>query len=235
MTEHPCNNGAELARRLASWLGLTLHAAVQARGHAVIAVSGGMSPVPLFHALRQQPLDWSRVTITLVDERCVPHDHLDSNTALVRTHLLQGAAAAAHFVPFFDQLPAPLDDRALDALADIANERLAAQPWPLDLAVLGMGEDGHTASLFPGAPGLPRALNGSGPVTWLRPSPASNAPHARLTLTLPALLATRELALAISGASKLAVFQQARLGADEALPVSLILNQHQTPVSVWLA
>ena len=232
MKEHICNSGAELAWQLADSIAQRLHAAIVQRGHAVLAVSGGKSPIALFEALRVLPLEWKRVTVLLVDERCVPHDHADSNTALVRQHLLKDDAAAATFVPFFEKLPASLDDAALNQLVDAANRRLATQPWPMDMAVLGMGDDGHTASLFPDAPGLRQALHSSGPVAWVRPA---TAPHARLTLTLPALLATRELALAISGASKLAVFQQARLGADEALPVSLILNQHQTPVSVWLA
>ena len=232
MKEHVCNSAAELVWQLADTIAQSLHLAINLRGHAVLAVSGGKSPIALFEALRVLPLEWQRVTVLLVDERCVPHDHADSNTALVRQHLLKDDAAVATFVPFFDTLPASLDDAALNLLVDAANRRLATQPWPMDMAVLGMGDDGHTASLFPGAPGLNQALHSSGPVAWVRPA---TAPHARLTLTLPALLATRELALAISGASKLAVFQQARLGADEALPVSLILNQHQTPVSVWLA
>ncbi|MDP2019192.1 MAG: 6-phosphogluconolactonase [Hydrogenophaga sp.] len=232
MKEHACNSAAELAWQMADSIAQRLHAAINLRGHAVLAVSGGKSPIALFEALRVLALEWSRVTVLLVDERCVPHNHAESNTALVRQHLLQDGAAAATFVPFFDTLPASLDDAALDQLVEAANRRLATQPWPMDLAVLGMGEDGHTASLFPRAPGLAQALHSSGPVAWVRPA---TAPHARLTLTLPALLATRELALSISGARKLAVFQQARLGADEALPVSLILNQHQTPVSVWIA
>lgn len=232
MKEHICNSAAELAWQLADTIAQSLHAAINQRGHAVLAVSGGKSPIALFEALRVLPLEWQRVTVLLVDERCVPHDHADSNTALVRRHLLQNAAAAATFLPFFDTLPDTLDEPALIRLVNAANRRLATQPWPMDLAVLGMGDDGHTASLFPGAPGLNQALYSSGPVAWVRPA---TAPHARLTLTLPALLATRELALSISGASKLAVFQQARLGADESLPVSLVLNQHQTPVSVWLA
>jgi len=232
VNEQVCNTPAELAQRLAAWIGLRLHGAIGERGHAVLAVSGGKSPLPLFQALRSQPLDWSRVTITLVDERCVPHEHPDSNTALVRTHLLQGLAAAARFVPWFDALPATLDDAALQRLADTAGERLATQPWPWDLAVLGMGEDGHTASLFPGAAGLSHALHGSGPVAWTRPLAA---PHARLTMTLPALLATRELALPLSGPAKRRVYQQARLAQDEALPISWLLHQHQTPLSVWLA
>lgn len=232
---HPAGSPTELAQQLARHIARRLREAITKRGHAVLAVSGGKSPVAMFEQLRQQPLEWAHVSVLLVDERCVPHDHADSNTALVRTHLLQGAAQAGSFVPFFERLPATLDDEALKALADQANHRLAAQPWPMDVAVLGMGEDGHTASIFPGAPGLARALNGSGPVTWQRPSAASKAPHARLTLTLPALLATREIALSITGASKLAVYQQASLAADESLPVSLVLNQHLTPVSVWLA
>ena len=232
MTEQICNTPVELAQRLAAWIGLRLHGAIEARGHAVLAVSGGKSPLPLFQALRSQPLAWSRVTITLVAERCEPHDHLDSNTALVRTHLMQGAAAAATFVPWFDSLPDTLDDAALQNLADAASARLATQPWPWDLAVLGMGEDGHTASLFPGAPGLAQALRGSGPVAWTRPL---NAPHPRLTLTLPALLATRELVLPLIGPAKLRVYQQARLSEDDDLPISLVLHQHQTPVRVWLA
>ncbi|OSZ74913.1 6-phosphogluconolactonase [Hydrogenophaga sp. IBVHS1] len=229
---HPAGSEAEQAQQLARHIARRLREAITVRGHAVIAVSGGKSPVAMFEELREQPLDWARVTVLLVDERCVPHDHPESNTALVRTHLLQGAAAAATFVPFFDTLPASLSDTALNAMVDAANHRLAAHPWPMDLVVLGMGEDGHTASLFPGAPRLPQALRGSGPITWLRPIAA---PHARLTLTLPALLATRELALSIAGAGKLATYQQARLAADESLPVSLVLNQYQTPVSVWLA
>jgi len=228
MTEQICNTPVELAQRLAAWIGLRLHEAIETRGHAVLAVSGGKSPLPLFQALRSQPLAWSRVTITLVDERCVPHDHLDSNTALV----LQGAAAAATFVPWFDSLPDTLDDTALQDLADAANARLATQPWPWDLAVLGMGEDGHTASLFPAAPGLAQAMRGSGPVAWTRPL---NAPHPRLTLTLPALLATRELVLPLIGPAKLRVYQQARLSEDPLLPISHVLHQHHTPVKVWLA
>jgi 6-phosphogluconolactonase len=232
MKEHVCNSAAELAWQLADSIAQRLYAAINQRGHAVLAVSGGKSPIALFEALRVLPLEWQRVTVLLVDERCVPHGHADSNTALVHRHLLQDGAAAATFVPFFDTLPDTLDEPALIRLVDAANRRLATQPWPMDMAVLGMGDDGHTASLFPAAPGLKQALYSSGPVAWVRPD---TAPHARLTLTLPALLATRELALSISGASKLAVFQQARLGADESLPVSLILNQHQTPVSVWLS
>lgn len=227
--EHHAASAEDLARRLALHVAEQLRQGIAARGHAVLAVSGGRSPIAMFQQLRQQPLDWARVHVLLVDERCVPHNHADSNTALVRQHLMQDAAAAASFTAFFDGRP---DTAALGALVKSANLRLAALPWPIDVAVLGMGEDGHTASLFPGAPGLDTALQSNGPLAWVTPA---TAPHARLTLTLPALLASRELVLSIAGSSKLAVYQQALKKANPALPVSLVLHQHQTPVSVWLA
>lgn len=222
----------QLVQRLAAWIADRLQQAMVERGHAVLAVSGGRSPVALFQALRTKPIDWSRVSVSLVDERCVPPDHPDSNSLLLRTHLLKDAAQAARFVPWFDELPATLDDAGLQALAEQANQRLAHEPWPWDLAVLGMGEDGHTASLFPGADGLAAALRSSGPVAWTRPT---TAPYARLTLTLPALLDTRALVLPLTGASKLRVYQQARLREDPALPISHLLHQHRTPVQVWTA
>lgn len=232
---HAADHAQDLAHRLARHIAQRLRQAIALRGHAVLAVSGGKSPIALFEQLRVQALDWAQVSVLLVDERCVPHQHADSNTRLVHTHLLQDAAREATFVAFFDQVPPAPDDEVLQQIADQANQRLAAHAWPIDVAVLGMGEDGHTASLFPGAPALGRALSDVGPITWLRPSAASNAPHARLTLTLPALLASREIALSISGATKLAVYQQASRSADKHLPVSLVLHQHQAPVSVWLA
>ena len=93
---HPAGSTAELAQQLARHIARRLREAITLRGHAVLAVSGGKSPVAMFEQLRQQTVAWSHVSVLLVDERCVPHDHADSNTALVRTHLLQGAAAAAH-------------------------------------------------------------------------------------------------------------------------------------------
>jgi 6-phosphogluconolactonase len=214
---------------LAESIALALRAAIKARGHALLAVSGGKSPIALFEALRQQPLNWANVSVILVDERCVAHDHPDSNTALVRQHLLQEQAIAATLTPFFDSLADALDDAALDQLVNQANRRLARLHWPIDVAVLG--EDGHTASLFPDAPSLENALRSSGPLAWVRPA---TAPHARLTLTLPALLASRELVLSMGGEAKHAVYREALRRADPALPVSLVLHQHQTPVSIWL-
>ncbi|MFM9914458.1 MAG: 6-phosphogluconolactonase [Rhizobacter sp.] len=230
---HRSADATEQAAALAREVSDRLVDAIQARGHALLAVSGGSTPVRLFSALRDFALPWERVTVILVDERCVNSEHADSNAALVRRHLLQHAAAAAHWLPFFDQPLSDLaSDAALDSLALEACRRLAALPWPLDVAVLGMGEDGHTASLFAGAPGLPVALQGQGPVAWIRPV---IAPHARLTLTLPTLLAARCLVLPLVGTAKRAVFDRACVEPNPELPISLVLHHSARPVQVWLA
>lgn len=228
LIEHLQSTPAALAQAIAD----ELRAAIATRGQATLAVSGGKSPIALFERLREQVLDWSRVTLLLVDERCVPHDHADSNTALVRKHLLQGAAAAASFATLFDTVPADLNDTALLDLVASANQRLSHIPFPLDVVVLGMGEDGHTASLFPAAPGLDHALTSAGPMAGVRPT---TAPHARLTLTLPVLLAARHLHLWIAGEAKCKVYGAAAQAANPALPISLLLNHPACTVQVWIA
>lgn len=226
LTEHTDATPAALAAHIAA----ALRVAIAARGRASLAVSGGKSPIPLFEALREQALDWSKVSIVLVDERVVPRDHEASNTALVARHLLQGKAAAASFFPFFRELAPRFNAEVLDALVRDATERIRTLPWPLDVAVLGMGEDAHTASLFPGAPGYARAIATNEKLAWVLPD---TAPHARISFTLHALLEARELLLSIGGAAKLAVYRRAAEKADAALPISLLLNQSTTPISVW--
>lgn len=218
--------------QIAQQLALELRNAIAARGQATLAVSGGKSPIALFEQLREQALDWPRVTVLLVDERCVPHDHADSNTALVREHLLQGAAASASFATLFDNVPADMNDATLRDLVAAANQRLSPIPFPLDVVVLGMGEDGHTASLFPAAPGLEHALTSAGPIAGVCPT---TAPHARLTLTLPVLLAARHLHLSIAGDAKRKVCDAAAKASNPALPISLLLNHPACTVQVWIA
>ena len=227
LTEHTGATPAAIAAHVAD----ALRAAIAARGQASLAVSGGKSPIPMFEALREQALDWAKVTVVLVDERVVPRDHEASNTALVARHLLQGQAAAARFLPFFREVAPQFNAEVLDALVIDASERTAALPWPLDVAVLGMGEDAHTASLFPGAPGYARAIATEQRLAWVVPD---TAPHARISFTLSALLAARELVLSIAGTSKLAVYRRAAEKADETLPISLVLKQSITPICVWI-
>src|SRR5690606_13742351 len=149
--------------------------------------SGGRSPVPLFKALSQVPLDWSQVTITLVDDRYVPATHADSNERLVREHLLQNHAAAAGFL----SLAHPPEGMQANLL------RANRQKHPITLSILGMGDDGHTASLFPGAPQLARALDVQRDERYVHLSPPK-APHERISMSLNALLHTGALLLYIS-------------------------------------
>ncbi len=228
ISEHPNATPSVLALKIAD----ELRVAIAERGRATLAVSGGKSPIALFEQLRIQALAWARVTVLLVDERCVAHDHADSNTALVRQHLLQGPAASVTFATLFDTVAADLNDEALSGLVEAANQRLSSIGFPLDVVVLGMGEDGHTASLFPAAPGLDNALASPGPIAWVRPA---TAPHARLTFTLPVLLMARHVHLPLSGEKKREVYEAAKQAANPALPVSLLLNSPACDVQVWLS
>ncbi len=226
----------EVVPRLANDIAARLRRAISQRGQAVLCVSGGKSPIALFEALRALPVAWADVTVTLVDERCVPADHADSNALLVRTHLLQGAAAQARFAPLFEHAPDTPGDAARHA-----NGIVAALPVP-DVLVLGMGSDGHTASLFPGSPDLAHALdlNNTDRVCALRlpASPPVQPNHPRLTLTLAQILRARHIILPVQGADKLSTLAMAarELTAPTlaSLPVSHVLHQATTPVSLWL-
>ncbi len=216
----------DIAQRLA--------AAIDVRGGAVLCVSGGKSPIALFEALRVQSIDWSRVRVTLTDERCVPCTHPDSNARLVRQHLLQDRASAAQFVPLVAEEHEPLPPPFI--LAQTASRALQAA-GRVDVLVLGMGADGHTASLFPQAPNLVEALdlnNSEACVAIELSDPSVNAPYARVTQTLKQLLLARHIVLPLSGADKLATLRLAQLGMSYLHPISHVLHQTQTPVALWL-
>ena len=228
-------NASELNVRLAQDIAQRLAVAIQARGFAVLSVSGGKSPVALFEALRVIGIDWSCVRITLVDERCVPCSHPDSNAHLVQTHLLQDLAAKAQLVFMVSSATEPLDKPA--ALAEAASATLTAA-GTADVLVLGMGTDGHTASLFPDAPNLIDALDLRNTQTCVAielAHPPANAPYARITQTLAQILSARHIVLPLTGADKLHALQQAWPHATPELPISFVLQQTQTPVALWLA
>src|SRR5690606_35824294 len=133
-----------------------LEAAIAERGRASMAVSGGSTPKSLFSRLASSELDWNKVVITLVDERWLPPSHEDANAKLARDFLLQDKASAAAFVPMKTEHEDPFD-----AEAEV-QERLRQLPLPFDVVILGMGGDGHTASFFPGADTLARAIDPEG-------------------------------------------------------------------------
>jgi 6-phosphogluconolactonase len=215
-----------LAREFAARIAATLRAAIEARGLASLVVSGGKSPLKLFEHLRVQPLDWSHVCIALADERWVEPADPASNERLLRDALLTGPAAAARFLGLKNAAPTP------DLGAVAAWETFARVPRPFDLVVLGMGDDGHTASLFPGSPNLQRALNpaaAAGCVGMCSPTP----PQQRLSLNLSALLDSRSIALLITGDAKWQTYVAASAsGPVEDMPVRAILRQRHVPVEV---
>ncbi len=133
-----------------------LTAAVAARGAGFLAVSGGSTPKLFFQALSKSALDWDKITVTLIDERFVAPSSPRSNQGLVESNLLQNAARRAKFVPLYNGADDPEEG------ARLAGEALAKAPWPLDVAVLGMGNDGHTASIFPDAPNLAALVDPKG-------------------------------------------------------------------------
>lgn len=226
---------AELNVRLAQDIAQRLASAIHARGFAVLSVSGGKSPVALFEALRVIDIDWSCVRITLVDERCVPCSHPDSNARLVQTHLLQDLAAKAQLVFMVSSATEPLDKPA--ALTEAASAALTSA-GPADVLVLGMGADGHTASLFPDTPNLTDALDLRNTQTCVAielAHPPANAPYPRITQTLAQILSARHIVLPLTGADKLHTLQQAWSKATPELPISFVLQQTQTPVALWLA
>jgi len=211
---------ADLDDALAGHLARQLVAEIARNGQAGLAVSGGSTPTGMFRQLSRRALDWAQVWLTLVDERCVASDSPDSNERLVREHLLQNRASAAHFIGLGDAGGNGIDTVAL---------AVAAMPRPFCSVVLGMGGDGHTASWFPQAANLPALLDPANPAQVAETDPVT-APHRRRTLTLAAVLNSREIIIHITGEAKRAVLESAH---ERGYPVAGILDQGTTPVSIW--
>jgi 6-phosphogluconolactonase len=214
-----------LAEALASTVARDLRTAIAERGLASAALSGGSTPARFFAALSQQPLPWDKIAVTLVDERWVPSGHARSNETLLREGLLQGAATAARLVSLITGADTPEEG------SEEVAARLAALPQPLDVVVLGMGADGHTASFFPGGDHLAAALDPECRAAVL-PMRAPGAEESRITLTLPLILQAGTVYLHIEGAEKAAVLAAAlREGPAEAMPVRAVLRAR--PVEVY--
>ena len=215
-----------LSRQLAAGIAADLAAAIAARGLASLVVSGGRSPVKLFEHLRTLAIDWSRVCVALADERWVDPSDPASNERLVRDVLLKDAAAAARFTGLKNGCATP------DLGAGMAWSTFSGVPRPFDVLILGMGDDGHTASLFPGSPNLELALDeaaAAGCIGMRSPT----KPEARLSLNLAALLDSRRIVILITGESKWRTYIAAlQSGAVERMPVRAVLRQQHAPVEV---
>ena len=217
-----------LADALALSVADDLRSALAARDTVSLALSGGNTPKAFMQALAQQALDWPCVMVTLVDERWVPESSERSNAALVRNNLLHGPAAQARFVPLYRDASDP--ENAIDEIED----GLAMLPSPFDVVVLGMGNDGHTASFFPGSDHLAAALDPATAAIVL-PMRAPDAGEPRITLTLPPILAARSLYLHIEGMGKQQVLAQAVSGEGQGAvyPIRSVLKHARSRVQIY--
>ena len=215
-----------LMRGLAALVADQLRAALATKARATLAVPGGTTPEPFLRALGESDLDWPNVDVLLTDERMVLEVSSRSNTQLVRHALLNGPAAAANLVHYH------ASGTGIDFVHDAICARVAAV-LPIDVAVLGMGADGHTASLFPGAPGLAEALAENAP-ELVQVEPASQ-PEGRLTLSARVLRSAGVLHLLITGARKAAALEAALADGPVAdAPVRAVLSA-PAPVTVHYA
>jgi 6-phosphogluconolactonase len=219
--DDPRAQAGALAAAVRGALGASLAAAVDTR--ATLAVSGGTSPRAFFEALTIEPLDWARVDLTLVDDRWVPETDGASNARLVRETLLTQAASAARFLPLVD-VGVPLEARIAALNADPSY----ALP---NVAVLGMGEDGHTASLFADAPAheWTHALQTTERYVAVHPGAA---PHPRVSLSMSALKRVKHLFLLISGERKLHVLKAAA-SAPQENAISKLANDKGVRLDVY--
>ncbi len=227
MQLHQYSDTTALNQDFALQLTSILTEAIASRGQAYLVVSGGRTPTALFNTLSQADLAWDKVTVLLADERFVPADSADSNERLVKANLLKGHAAAAHFISLYAA--------AATAELAIANilPRLESLPT-FDAVILGMGEDGHTASLFPCSSELSAGLAADAPAV-LAVNPTT-APHQRVSLSLPRLLNSRQLFLHLVGPGKLEVLNKAQAATDvSSMPIRAILQQPDVDVAVMYA
>lgn len=199
---------------LAATIAGELRAAL-ARGAATLSVPGGTTPGPVFDALAEEDLDWSRVAVMLNDERWVDETSPRSNTRLLRERLLVGRAARARLVPLY--APTATPEESLDRLAEGILPHL-----PITVLLLGMGADMHTASLFPGADRLAQALASNAPVLMALRAEAAGEP--RITLSAPVLKQAGHIHILITGPDKRAALERAQGLTPVEAPVRVVLD-----------
>jgi len=198
-----------------------------ASGHATLVLSGGSTPRPFYEKLADSDLNWSNLHVTLSDERFVPADHPDSNEAMLHDSLFKGLARDAQFTPLSHACA------SAEESAQIASKALGELPLPIDLCILGMGNDMHTASLFPDAPEISSAMDSKQQQRCIALHPPYS-PHARLSLSLPMIMSSREIILLITGDEKRETLEKARnIQNTTTAPVAEIIQHTQVPVRIF--
>jgi len=218
MKKHEFANTTDLNAAFAERITSLLEQGIQDAGRASLLVSGGRTPTALFQLLSQQSLDWSKVDVSLVDERWVSDTDDASNTKMIKAHLLQNNAAQANFVGLVTDA-----ENAQDAVS-ACTDNLKNIKQPFDVLILGMGEDGHTASLFPCSEQIKAGLNRSSTARYIAVQPTT-APHQRMSLTLDAILTGQNIFLHLTGTGKKAVLKQALAGDNPLeMPIRAVLQ-----------
>lgn len=225
--EHFFESREEASRAAAKRIAAALKRRMDGNGAASLVVSGGTTPGDTFVELANIPLEWSKVHVVLSDERWVPPHSEDSNEKLVRDTLLQNHAADAELLPVYSA------DVGVEERCEQLDEALKRLPFPFACSLLGMGEDGHFASLFPDTEDLDKGLITDWQQLWM-PVHTAASPHPRISLTLAALSRSDEIVLLIFGDAKREVYEEARIPGSK-LPVSALLLQKRAPVSVLWA
>jgi len=212
------NNSESLASDLCQSIGEILTEAIRKKGRASMAVSGGSTPIPLFKEFSLLNIDWTKIDLTLVDDRWVDAKNSDSNELLVRTHLIKNKAAQVNFIPLKNNSITAKDGQK------ISEEMLKNITLPFDVVVLGMGSDGHTASLFPCSDELPGAMDLNN-LNYLISTSPKTAPYQRLSLTARVIIDAKNVFLHLNGSSKLHTLESAMEYKDSSrMPIYTFLE-----------
>jgi len=220
-------NSSDAALAAGKRLVNAIHRQLESSDRTAVVVSGGSTPAPVYSYMAHKELEWQRVNVLLSDERWVPADHPDSNEKMLRDALETSRASYAQISSYFDATSS-LDDRC----AELEKE-FSRLPLPFASVLLGMGADGHIASLFPDVDGLQDGFDPQSPRSFI-PVRTPSSPYERLSMTMAALLQTDEILLLITGEEKRNRLEEAA-DAESKLPIAHLLRQQNVPVDVFWA
>ena len=216
----------EIETELSTLVSSKLESSIKEKGFATLLVSGGSTPVQLFHLLSEKDLDWKKVTIVPVDERFLPDEHPDQNGNLIKKHLLINKAAVANFCPLI------LNVTDSEINLNLVKRSIESVGHPFTVVILGMGTDGHTASLFPCSPELEQGLDLSNTNELLITNP-KKAPYQRITFTKKALLSAENIYLHCYGAEKKKILDSLDSFTEKTYPIKTFMNQQNNRTELF--